>query len=347
MNRNFKILSCILIITLLGNSVFAETKSYKKYKAEQQTLINYLNKKDLTNETKFSVIKKICENMNKQKEYNQLIIFLTDWVENNPDDFYNAYWLLMTAYAYLETNAEPIAQYYFERIINNYNDLLIQGKSIHLICLEHLIQITANPVNRISYFNQLTSRFPDKVNTTEIYYRLSQEYEKTGEWDQVLKATELFLEQDDASTIQIAEYPNAYTNAKNLVELNKSPKDWAYESLDDLVDTIKKAISTYDYKTLDQCRSKANFFAMSWRQDETDSNAQESFSMHDFMLGNKIRYSQELDESSSATEAYLRTSGWNQYVTVWYLYFRKINFPADPNIHGQWEWAGIYFGEKL
>ena len=25
----------------------------------------------------------------------------------------------------------------------------------------------------------------------------------------------------------------------------------------------------------------------------------------------------------------------------------KVNFPADPEIHGRWEWAGIYFGEKL
>ncbi|MCI6442425.1 MAG: tetratricopeptide repeat protein, partial [Spirochaetia bacterium] len=47
------------------------------------------------------------------------------------------------------------------------------------------------------------------------------------------------------------------------------------------------------------------------------------------------------------TEAYLRTTGWSNYVNVWYLYFRKVNFPADPEIHGRWEWAGIYYGEKL
>ena len=90
-----------------------------------------------------------------------------------------------------------------------------------------------------------------------------------------------------------------------------------------------------------------NFFAMSWRQVETDVNAQESFSMRSFMRGNRIRYSAELDPSSSPTEAYLRTTGWSNYVNVWYLYFRKVNFPADPEIHGRWEWAGIYYGEKL
>jgi len=24
-----------------------------------------------------------------------------------------------------------------------------------------------------------------------------------------------------------------------------------------------------------------------------------------------------------------------------------VNFPADPKVHGNWEWAGIYFGEKM
>ena len=86
---------------------------------------------------------------------------------------------------------------------------------------------------------------------------------------------------------------------------------------------------------------------MSWRQDETQKNSIANFKMRDFMLGNRIRYSQELDPSSTPNEAFLRTWGWSSYVNVWYLYFRKVNFPLDPNIHGQWEWAGIYYGEKL
>ena len=66
------------------------------------------------------------------------------------------------------------------------------------------------------------------------------------------------------------------------------------------------------------------------------------------MLGNKIHCADGLDPSSTPTEAYFRTWGWsNRYVTVWYLYFRKVNFPSDPSVHGRWEWAGIYFGEKL
>ncbi|WP_237706474.1 hypothetical protein [Treponema sp. JC4] len=86
---------------------------------------------------------------------------------------------------------------------------------------------------------------------------------------------------------------------------------------------------------------------MSWKQDEMDANAQEEFSMRSFMRGNRIRFADSLDPSSTPSEAYLRTTGWSTYVPVWYLYFRKVNFPLDSDIHGNWEWAGIYMGEKL
>ena len=86
---------------------------------------------------------------------------------------------------------------------------------------------------------------------------------------------------------------------------------------------------------------------MSWKQDEIDPNSQEEFSMKSFMRGNKVRYNKELDSSSNSKEAYLKTWGWSQYVSVWYLYFRKVNYPVDPDIHGNWEWAGIYLGERM
>ena len=162
-----------------------------------------------------------------------------------------------------------------------------------------------------------------------------------------LKSYTDFLAQEDASTIQITGEPTAYTNAQRLVDFNDSPKDWTFESLEALEKAVKQAITNYNYKSLDKYKSKVNFFAMSWRQDMYDTNSQEDFSMQGFMRGNRIRYNAELDEASNPNEAYLRTWGWNNYVSVWYLYFRKVNFPIDPEIHGRWEWAGIYYGEML
>ncbi len=319
----------------------------KKYKNTQNQLVLLLDQNKTNEQTRYAIINRIANNMLSVKDYPSLIHFLTNWVEKNNNDTYNAYWLLMVAYAYLENKAEPIAEYYFERIINNYNDLMIQGKSIHFICLQHLIQISSSSTNRISYFNQLINRFPNDISTTELFYRLAVEYEKEGEWNQAINSYTQYLEQEDAPTLQIVGYPNAYISAKQLIDFSNSSKDWTFETLDALVAAVKQGISSYNYRALDRYKSKVNFFAMSWRQVETDVNAQESFSMRSFMRGNRIRYSAELDPSSSPTEAYLRTTGWSNYVNVWYLYFKKVNFPADPEIHGRWEWAGIYFGEKL
>ena len=113
------------------------------------------------------------------------------------------------------------------------------------------------------------------------------------------------------------------------------------------IDEFVMSKAEFIIRALDKYKSKVNFFSMSWKQDEMDANAQEEFSMRSFMRGNRIRYADELDETSNPNEAYLRTWGWSEYVSVWYLYFRKVNFPLDPDIHGNWEWAGIYMGNKL
>lgn len=337
----------ILFTACSHDTTRSDAASRRQFDSTQRQLQTLLEDNTLSAQSRYAVINQIATNLLSLKNYNDMVLFLTDWVETHHDDMYNSYWLLMTAYAYLENNAEPIAEYYFERILRNYPDLLVHGQSIHFLCLQHLIQISKTPANRIFYFNQLVSRFPSNVNTTEIYVRLALEYEKEGDWNQALKSYSLFLEQPDASTIQIAGIPDAYQTARQMVDFANSTKDWTFESLDALETAVKTAINNYDWHSLDKYRSKVNFFAMSWKSDESDTNALESFSMRNFMLGNRIRYSDKLDDTSNQNEAYLRTTGWSQYITVWYLYFRKVNFPVDPDIHGRWEWAGIYFGEKM
>lgn len=313
----------------------------------QKELFNILEKEKSNPQTSFSIINQIADSYRYQNDNKSLILFLTDFVEKNPDNPYNSYWLLLTAYTYMQENADSVAEYYFDRIIQNYDDLLVKGKSVHVLCLQNLIQISTSSDNRIYYFNQLITRFPDEVNITELYMRLAIEYEKIGDWEQALYTYSLFLERPDATTIQIPGIPDAYNKARKLIDFNNSPKDWTFESLESLEKAVKNAISRYSSTLLDKYRSKVNFFAMSWKQEETDTNSQKNFSMKDYMRGNRIRYSAKLDESSNPNEAYLRTTGWSQYINVWYLYFRKVNFPLDPEIHGRWEWAGIYFGEKL
>ena len=44
----------------------------------------------------------------------------------------------------------------------------------------------------VKYFNELINRFPQNVNTTELYLRLAMEYEKNSQWEQALKTCALF-----------------------------------------------------------------------------------------------------------------------------------------------------------
>ena len=338
---------CVLCCTILLSSCQKEPEQGSKEKTQAE-LKEILLTQQLEPKQRYTIINQMANALLSEQDYQGVILLLTNWVEENPDDMYNSYWLLMTAYAYLSLNAEPVAEYYFDRILQTCPDLLVKGSSIHFMCLQNLIQISKTPSHRIKYFNELINRFPDNVNTTELYLRLSIEYQKDNQWDQALKTCELFLQQPDATTIQIPGEPDAYKNARHLIDFNKSSKDWTFESLSALESAVKRAIRNYDWKSLDKYKAKVNFFSMSWKQDEMDANSQESFSMKDWMRGgNRIRYSDTLDETSNPNEAYLRTWGWNTYVSVWYLYFRKIDFPMDPDINGNWEWAGIYIGNKL
>jgi tetratricopeptide (TPR) repeat protein len=330
---------CALALCSCGNGDNNTEKS-------QQFLHTILSDQSLPQESRYTAINAIAGELSAAREYYQLILFLTGYVEKTPKDIYNAYWLLMTAYAYLELRSLPVAEYYFDRIIKTCGDLMVRGESVHFVCLKNLINISKNPQNRIEYFTELINRFSGKANPAELYFRLASEYEKLGEWEQAMKAYTAFVEQNGAQSLQIAGMPDPYGYARNLIMFNDSPKNWTFDSLDELAAEVKGALGNHSYSALERYKSKVNFFAMSWKQDETDLNSQRSFYIQNFMMGRQIHFSQDLDSSSNSNEAYLRTWGWGQ-VSSWYFYFRKVNFPVDPDIHGKWEWAGIYFGEKI
>lgn len=342
------ILSTTLLLTVscsAGSTDYLVDK-LKTGHEEQKQLLALLNKSQGDPETRFALMNRIAGNLLAEHNTASLILFLTSSVENHPDDPYNAYWLLMVAHSYIENKAPKIAGYYFERILKNYPDLEIKGSSIHLVCLQNLIKITTSPELLIKYYSDLITRFAPDIDLGYSYFMLARSYEKLGEWGLAIQTYTQFLSYGRYD-ILIPGVPDAYEYAKRIVDYNTSSKDWTFETLDELVSSIKKAIDGYDYRLLDRYRAKVNFFSMSWKQESSDSNAQADYQMQDFMGGNRITYSNSLDSSSNPNEAYLRTSGWSQYVTVWYLYFRKVNFPADPEIHGRWEWAGIYYGDKL
>jgi tetratricopeptide (TPR) repeat protein len=295
-------------------------------------------------EEHFTVIREIANHYVKQKEYPRLINFLSYWVNRNPENPYNTYYLFMIAIAYMQEEAYPAAALYFNLIIKNYQDLTVMGESIHLASLNHLITMVDNPEQRVWYYEELISRFPDRIDLGITYFLLGQAYEQVGEWNYAIRAYTQYLPYMGSN---VPGFPNADIYARQLVDFDNSPKNWSFESVNSLVSAIKYALDEGSWGRLEQIRAKVNFFARSWEQEDTDNTGMVNFTLADFMRASRINYAANLDAGSNANEAYLRTWGWSQYISTWYLYFRKINFPSDPEIHGRWEWAGVYYGEKL
>ena len=295
-------------------------------------------------ESTFAIIREIANSFAKAREYARLIHFLSERTIKFPDDPYNSYYLLMIAYAYMQQDSLPVAMQYFDLIVKNYPDLTVSGESIHLACLKQLIEFTENWEQMVWYYQELISRFSESIDLGAAWFMLAQTYEHIGDWSGAIQAYTRYLPY--AGSV-IPGFPNAHNYARQQVDFNNSPKDWTFESLPALLSAVKAALDAGSSRQLGRCQAKVNFFARSWEQVETDDAAMADFNLSDFMRSNRIRYAESVDSSSNATEAFLRTSGWSLYISTWYLYFRKIYFPSNPEIHGRWEWAGVYYGEKL
>ena len=316
-------------------------------KADQDILEVYfslLASGTANSEEQFALIRDIAYIYLRQREFGILITFLNGRVHEFPDDPYNTYYLFMIAFAYQQMEAFPMAALYFDRIIKNYPDLTVQGSSIHLASLNQLIAIVDNPLKRVWYYEELVLRFLDHLDPGPVYFMLAQVYEAIGEWENAIRAYTQYLPYIGSN---VPGFPNADNHARHMVSFNNSARDWTFRSLDELVGAIKSALDAGSPARLLQYHAKVNFFTRTWEGEERDNARTLDLHLADFMRGLRIRYADSLDISSNANEAYLRTWGWANFSAGWYLYFRKIYFPLDPSIHGNWEWAGIYFGERF
>jgi tetratricopeptide (TPR) repeat protein len=312
-------------------------------KAELTELFSLLDAAGHDEVARFAAIRQIASKLLEKREYGLLTAFLVNASEGGTSA-YSGWYLFTAAYAYELEGAAPIAALYYDRIVKNLPDIVVDGRSIHYECLSRLIETVSSPERKIEYYKDIIARFPDEADMGRILFLLGKEYEKVGDWDLAVKTYSKFLPYFNAS---IPGQPDALQHARNVVDFYNSPKDWAYEDLQTLVSNVKAALAAGDPSRLKRYRAKVNFFAVSWHRDEAEAESQAFFDFAEFMSGGRVYAADALDPSSSSRDAYLRTWGWSERISTWYLYFRKIYFPADPDIHGRWEWAGIYFGEKM
>lgn len=334
---------CSLIDTLR----YGEKAYYLKGDAEERRelaeLLELLEREGTPFEARYILMNQIIKLLYSDENQEELNLLLSTYVEKHPEDPYNGYYLLVIAENYRKNQAYPFAVHYYERILKNYSDLLVRDNSVHYLCLNSLIDLVEEPEIRVQFYKELIARFPGEIDLGQTYYFLGKTYEEVGEWDLAIQAYKEFLKYPDTS---IQGIPDAQQEISSMITFyDRRDKDWTMADLDRLVNNIKAAIWREDSRRLRQYMARVNFFALSWEQDESQADL-DFLSQIGIFLKGKVYYSRELDEGSNSKEAYLRTWGWSYRIKTWYLYFRRIDFPADPEIHGQWEWAGIYFGEK-
>ena len=318
--------------------------------AEQEMLNNFFNllaSKPNNSEEQFAVVREIANVYLRQSDYGRLINFLGSRIHRYPDNPFNPFFLFTIAFAYRQLEAYPITALYLHRIVKNYPDLIVKGESIHLASLKQLITLTDNPRQRVWYYEELLTRFYDQIDPGPVFFMLGQAYEGIGAWNNAIRAYTQFL---SFPGTDVPGFPEATIYARRIVYFNNSAKDWTFESLNALVAAVKAAIDAGSSARLWRYHARVNFFTRTWEQNDTMEGGVAGhgiFNLSDFMRGGRVRYADTLHPSSNANEAFLRTWGWAGFIPVWYLYFRKIHFPMDPEIHGNWEWAGIFYGDKF
>ena len=155
MKRNiFLILFSCLFLTCKNNDNHFFFGGFRDVSDRVESLIKLLE------ETKdeqhlFVIRKEIAKELKSSNQKKRLIVFLTSFLENEKDNKYNAYFLLMLANEYIEVKMIPLATYYFEKVASLNFDLIVNEKSIKLISLNALIRVTEEAEKLIKYYSIL------------------------------------------------------------------------------------------------------------------------------------------------------------------------------------------------
>ncbi len=276
-----------------------------------------------------------------------LIAYLTNYVERNPKDKYGGLYLYIVAQSYMETGAHALARYYYERVVTGYSDVRSGGISLRKAALEQLVNLSPDPESRVLHYRTLLDEYGDEVDRGLLYYRLAENLALLGEWESVYAAYRQVLRHPD---LDVPGRPDAYRQIRERVDFYDSRRDWTLPTVEDLRRTITWALVNRDTATLSRYQAGVNFFTRSWEQDFDDPNTMPVWNLGAILrlTPRALSIDREVDMNAEGTEAFLWTYGWGGLrIRTWYLYFRRVHFPPDPEIHGTWEWAGVYLGERL
>ena len=299
---------------------------------------------DLSEQIPFPIVERTAQTIRERDGVPAMVRFLTGHVQSRPADPNNSYYLSVVGNIYRERSAHALSRQYYRRALFGYPDVQVRSISSHRVAIRELLEIVETPDERVEYLRYLGDYYPDSIDRGLLAFSLGQAYEAGGRWEEAYESYRVFLSVPETV---IPGAPDVRRDIARRLAFYDSNRRWTNRDLDDLVGEIKNALWSQDPTRLLRHRAGANFFAMSWEQEESDENSDiPTFDIGAFLRRSRVRFEDELELTSNANEAYLRTWGWSHRIPTWYLYFRRVDFPADPEIHGTWEWAGILFGES-
>lgn len=340
---NMAIFLCLGLILFSSCAVESSYSRYEflgpEYRSDLERL---MDEQDYA--SRFVMMERLTAKIAEEMGGDNLRSFIHQYSMSESDDPYIAYYLQILGDYYAGENPRLSRQYY-SRILREYPDVRRGNSSTHFAALQGLLRQVTDPAQRIDYYRRLIQDFPAKIDLGLTWYRLAGEYRNDGRFEEYFTALEEFSRYPET---RVPGAPDIHEAVQEQLSFHRNnQKDWMSPDLDTLVDNIKISLYYKQDWRLERYRAKENFFAMSWLQDPSDFNSRPNFNIGTFLnAARSISYSADfiiLNEK----EAYLKTWGWSYRIPEWYFYFRKVDYPADPEIHGNWEWAGIYFGDTL
>ena len=275
----------------------------------------------------------------------QFLVGLTQRDSAHPN---NGYLLYVVGEILREGGQPERALHYYQQVVSLYPDTIVYGQSIHYLSLLRLVEHSVDRERSILYHRMLINSFAHLIDPFTHYQRINSYYEQLAQWENLYTAYHELLNYCNttgsacSTTNERIDYMDTVRAA---LRFHDTDKQWVSPDINLLVRNIKRALIANNPQSLLQWKAGANFSSRSAPQEEFDYNSQINFNVGIFLTRSHVQFSAELDVASNSEEAYLRTWGWSHRIPIWYFYFRRVDYPLDPEIDGNWEWAGILFGE--
>lgn len=257
----------------------------------------------------------------------------------------------LLALSYKETRQPKLASHLLLRLATQSNEIVYQGQPLQQRLLQNLVEDMDDPLERLIFLKQLLAYQGNSERSVTLSYYLGKTYQNIGLWDQAIETYRYTLSLPGA--IEILD-PKDYNNIRSLIAYRNNPSNRVFRDLDILIQRVKQAQESGNIESLAQLQAISDFVIQYWAQKENyhPTPEQDTFlrGLIEFSRNyngeNTVKWEAGLSELSNSNEAYVKTTNWYAEWGTVHFYFRKVFYPPNPEIHGQWEWAGVFLGGK-